>query len=176
MFVKIHWRSSLTGFTAPPSFVPQQPFQYPNIGGGAAGGPAPNIPPFSYNIPSQPQPSPHHSPDDNSNRGDLDQSSAPPPYFPPDVEKVDLSQETPPAPADCKAGGQLDLPDLPQVPSDTPLGGRTPQDGGEDDDIDFDDLTKRFEALKKKKWKLMNGLLWFLNLSIIRITTISYLS
>jgi len=135
------------GFAAPPSFVPQQAFQYPNIGG-AVGGPAPNIPPFSYNIPSQP----HHSPDDNSNRGDLDQSSAPPPYFPPDVAKEDLSQETPPVQGDGrKAGGQLDLPDLPQVPSDTPLGGRTPQDAGKDDDIDFDDLSKRFEALKKKK-------------------------
>ena len=83
-----------------------------------------------------------------------------------------MSQETPPPPApapasESKAGGQLDLPDLPPVPSDTPLGGNTPQvtfqnipcpniptlfqDAGDDDDIDFDDLTKRFEALKKKK-------------------------
>ena len=68
------------------------------------------------------------------------------------------------------AGGNLDLPDLPPVPCDTPLGGNTPQvdvllllsfypittsfmfqDAADDEDIDFDDLTKRFEALKKKK-------------------------
>merc|ERR1711902_58888 len=137
------------GFAAPPSFVsntaPQQPFQYPNIGGA---GPSPNIsapPPFSYNIPPS---DPQH-----------DNSSAPPPYFPPEVQKQDLSLETPVAPgpsdgAAAKAGGgagHLDLPELPPVPSDTPLGGNTPQDAGDDDDIDFDDLTKRFEALKKKK-------------------------
>ena len=39
-----------------------------------------------------------------------------------------------------------DIPSLPTVPSDSV---RT--DSGNTDDIDFDDLTKRFEALKKKK-------------------------
>merc|ERR1712115_488357 len=138
------------GFSAPPSFVPQQPFQYPNIGGA---GPSPNIStptPFNYNIPPI-VPHQSQSPDDNS--------SAPPPYFPPEVQKQDLSQETP-AVLDPRggadgvgggAGGNLDLPDLPPVPCDTPLGGNTPQDAADDEDIDFDDLTKRFEALKKKK-------------------------
>lgn len=36
-----------------------------------------------------------------------------------------------------------DLPELPSVPSDSPSAPK--------DDLDFDDLTKRFEALKKKK-------------------------
>ena len=55
-------------------------------------------------------------------------------------------------------GGNLELPDLPGVPSDSPAHGNTPdngkggENGGEDDEeIDFDDLTRRFEALKKKK-------------------------
>lgn len=39
-----------------------------------------------------------------------------------------------------------DLPELPTVPSDIPTS--SPRKG---DDIDFDDLTKRFEELKKKK-------------------------
>ena len=121
----INYYYSSSGFAAPPSFVsntaPQQPFQYPNIGGA---GPSPNIsapPPFSYNIPPS---DPQH-----------DNSSAPPPYFPPEVQKQDLSLENPVAPgpsdgAAAKAGGgagHLDLPELPPVPSDTPLGGNTPQ-------------------------------------------------
>jgi len=138
------------GFAAPPS----QPFQYPNIGAGVT--PTPNIvapPPFTYNIP--PQPSQQYSPDANivsnpMNNLDLDEKSGPPPYYPPD--KPPLTQDAPPAAPPMNASvtsSMLDLPDLPPVPSDTPLGGNTPQDN--DDDIDFDDLTKRFEALKKKK-------------------------
>ena len=51
--------------------------------------------------------------------------------------------------------GQLDLPELPAIPGDTPTHGNSPDgDDKKDDDEedpDFDDLTKRFEALKKKK-------------------------
>lgn len=39
------------------------------------------------------------------------------------------------------------LPDLPAVPS----GSELPQNTSENDDIDFDDLMKRFEDLKKRK-------------------------
>lgn len=137
------------GFAAPV----QPPFQYPQMGSGAMNTP----PPFSYNIPPQ-----QHSPDNNdtvkttlhSPDDSLDQSSAPPPYYPSD--KPPVTQSPPEAPASAPASGNnknnLDLPDLPPVPSDTPLGGNTPQDKhGDDEDIDFDDLTKRFEALKKKK-------------------------
>jgi len=147
------------GFTAPP-------MQYPaaTAVGGAMAYPAPaqpyqptpNIvapPPFSYNIPPQASGSPNENiSQENFNIPDDD--GAPPPYFPPDEKKVDLSQTTPPAtttPAPTNLPDMLDLPALPTVPLDTPLGGNTPQGGGDDDDIDFDDLTKRFEALKKKK-------------------------
>jgi len=139
------------GFAAPPGmagFAPQAPFQYPQVGGGAMAfppapdQPAPYPPAFQYNIPQQPP-----SPVDNKpplNTLD-DDGDAPPPYFPPDQHKD-------------KGSFSLELPDLPTVPGDTPLGstGNTPSGGGKadfdgDGDIDFDDLTKRFEALKKKK-------------------------
>ena len=95
---------------------------------------------------------------------DDEEGGGPPPYFPPDHLKQDGSQQQPPAPASAppssappaaSSPGFLDLPDLPAVPVDTPLGskGGSPDDN-KDDDIDFDDLTKRFEALKKKKWSL----------------------
>jgi vacuolar protein sorting-associated protein IST1 len=42
----------------------------------------------------------------------------------------------------------LDLPELPSVPSDS---FPPPNEAPGNDDIDFDDLTRRFEDLKKKK-------------------------
>lgn len=141
----------------PPSYTPSQPppFAYPAPGGAAAyppPGAAAYIPPanampyppdvalqgsFSYNIMPEKE-SPNENFDEKKiNLNDSDEG-APPPYSPP---------ENPQNPS----GGIpnfLDLPDLPTVPVDTPLGG-TPK--GDDEEIDFDDLTKRFEALKKKK-------------------------
>ena len=55
---------------------------------------------------------------------------------------------------------KLDLPDLPTVPSDTPPHDATPDQKNDenDEDLDFDDLTRRFEALKKKKWRIFKVL------------------
>jgi len=141
------------GYPPPPSYSPNQPFAYPAPGGAQAYPPPPGaaayMPPagampyppdlgsFNYNIMPD-----KNSPNDNNdekkiNLNDSDEG-APPPYSPP--EKSPLP-----------TGGVpdfLDLPDLPTVPGDTPVGG-TPK--GDDEEIDFDDLTKRFEALKKKK-------------------------
>jgi len=141
------------GFTAPMQYPapggatayppPAQPYQPgPYLTDGAP-------PPFSYNIPPQVAAG---SPDDNSmTKGGLNvlDDSAPPPYFPPDHPEQNTPTTSAPPPTTLP--DMLDLPSLPAVPIDTPLGGNTPQGGGEDDDIDFDDLTKRFEALKKKK-------------------------
>ena len=50
--------------------------------------------------------------------------------------------------------GGNSIPDLPDIPTgglsnNTSVGG---QSAGGGDDVDFDDLTRRFEELKKKKW------------------------
>lgn len=47
-------------------------------------------------------------------------------------------------------GANLNLPELPSVPSDVPTGSVSGSSVNFDD-IDFDDLTRRFEELKKKK-------------------------
>ena len=59
------------------------------------------------------------------------------------------------------AKNNLDIPELPEIPSGTPTHTANNFDDDDDEedkkgnndeeDIDFDDLTKRFEALKKKK-------------------------
>ena len=46
---------------------------------------------------------------------------------------------------------KLDFPELPGVPIDSPLKAGSPVDEKKEEDIDFDDLSRRFEALKKKK-------------------------
>jgi len=104
-------------------------------------------PPFQYNIPNvRPD-----SPNDNIESKDMlniSGDSGPPPYEPEDEVKKNLNVQAPPPPTNP---GFLDLPELPSVPVDTPVGGSTPASNDKDDEIDFDDLTKRFEALKKKK-------------------------
>ena len=48
--------------------------------------------------------------------------------------------------------GSGGVPELPEIPNDIPSREDTPPGGGGgEEDIDFDDLTARFEALKKKK-------------------------
>jgi len=162
------------GFSAPPSANygggAPAPFQYPPAApAGASAYPpappqdAPYPPPFQYHVPPQAPGSPNSNVERNTKLNMLDEEEeggGPPPYFPPDHLKQDGSQQQPPAPASAppssappaSSPGFLDLPDLPAVPVDTPLGskGASP-DENKDDDIDFDDLTKRFEALKKKK-------------------------
>ena len=73
---------------------------------------------------------------------------------PPPVQRHDSEEDNTRRPG---SGGGADFPELPGVPDDVPSG--APGQGsdefgkrGEDEEeIDFDDLTKRFEALKKKK-------------------------
>lgn len=81
------------------------------------------------------------------------------PQFPPDISSgagnLKSDDQPKPAPRSKFGDGSPDftLPDLPNIP-DLPSvpGGNTFADPNESkDDIDFDDLTKRFEDLKKKK-------------------------
>lgn len=92
---------------------------------------------FSYNIPL-----------DNANSNKHE--DLPPPYqsdFPPDLNKQ--SDEKPkPQPRSKMPMNNYQLPDLPAVPTENNDPSTNPP---ENDDIDFDDLMKRFEDLKKKK-------------------------
>lgn len=59
------------------------------------------------------------------------------------------NKDEPPKPAPrskINDGAYPDLPELPSVPGDNPA------PSNKNDDIDFDDLTRRFEELKKKKF------------------------
>lgn len=61
------------------------------------------------------------------------------------------SKMSPPSPPSASAPppANYDLPNLPNVPMDLPDVPNS--DGNNDEDIDFDDLSRRFEELKKKK-------------------------
>merc|ERR1711902_349492 len=95
----------------------------------------------------------------------------PPPYFPSDPSasapppnttsvsnNFQIEDPSKSVPSSSAGASNLDLPDLPTVPSDTPthsasgsINDDMKKKDDEDEDIDFDDLTRRFEALKKKK-------------------------
>lgn len=90
---------------------------------------------FSYNIPME-----------NSNENRPSNDDLPPPYaFPPDLNKQS-DQKPKPQPRSKMPMNDFNLPDLPAVPTEN-----DPPPGSTSDDIDFDDLTKRFEELKKRK-------------------------
>ncbi|XP_058799784.1 IST1 homolog [Phymastichus coffea] len=92
---------------------------------------------MSYNIPL------------NSVKLDDDQ---PPPYgsFPPDLNKQS-DQKPKPQPRSKMPMNDFNLPDLPTVPTDTDTPPSNNASGENGDDIDFDDLMKRFENLKKRQ-------------------------
>ncbi|XP_018330471.1 IST1 homolog [Agrilus planipennis] len=141
------------GMPQPPGFVgypqpPMAPFSYPPLmphdqKTASASAPPNNLPfgtPFSYNIPPGAE-----SKESNTTYND----DIPPSYsmVSPDDNIQSKQQEPKPAPRSKIPGNFSDLPELPSVPSDNSLDGA--KTGG--DDIDFDDLTRRFEELKKRK-------------------------
>ena len=90
----------------------------------------------------------------------------PPPYFPNDpsasappanpTDSSNVQNQNPNKSLPMPGASNLDLPELPTVPSDTPThssgtGSIDKKNLDDEEDIDFDDLTRRFEALKKKK-------------------------
>ncbi|XP_066587310.1 IST1 homolog [Prorops nasuta] len=93
---------------------------------------------FSYNIPLD---------NTSSNKPEED---LPPPYsssFPPDLNKQSDDQPKPQPRSKMPTQQDFQIPDLPAVPSESDL----PPNPAGVDDIDFDDLMKRFENLKKVK-------------------------
>lgn len=153
------------------------PFNYPTPGAAGAG---PFIPPYNYpQVPqpgaggAAPYPPPQTTPSGSTQMSEKDllsfeQDNGPPPaYFPPDLGGGGGASTQHTAAGRMQsvednnaAMNNLDIPELPEIPSDTPthaannLGDDDDEDdkkGNDDEEIDFDDLTKRFEALKKKK-------------------------
>jgi len=147
------------GFAYPPAAPVQNPpgYSYPPAPPAAA-----YIPPPA---PVNPGPPPPGSSASLSEKDFLRMNEeGPPPYFPNDpsasAPPANLSQNQNPnkgLPAPSSGGASnLDLPELPTVPSDTPTHSGSgsideKKNLDDDEDIDFDDLTRRFEALKKKK-------------------------
>ncbi|KAK3917182.1 IST1-like protein [Frankliniella fusca] len=150
------------GFVVPPPLPQQGPAADANAAPAGSSSDRSAVPfnvnpaSMSYNIPP--------GGDSSSNVNNM-QDSPPPSFhslFPPDVNRNKQSSDHPkPAPRsklspgdDVKAshssGMNFHLPDLPSVPSSSfppdEVDGRPGAD-----DIDFDDLTRRFEELKKKK-------------------------
>ncbi|XP_034656676.1 IST1 homolog isoform X2 [Drosophila subobscura] len=157
-----------------------KPFNYPPFGGGGGGGggaaacagPQPP-PPFAYNIPPNqpPQPTmPSMVPGKCAEEKDLNTNfinrqkpnNDPPPRYT-SINPVNLQNANKPKPqprSKLPPGGPtlpsappaLDLPSLPNVPLDLPDIPPGPADKKEDEDeIDFDELSRRFENLKKRK-------------------------
>ncbi|KAL3282603.1 hypothetical protein HHI36_005778 [Cryptolaemus montrouzieri] len=136
------------GYPQPPSIpdFPPVPFNYPDLKGSLEEQPTAPPPAFSYNIPPSEEnkefntdfmdslPSyknlyPGNSKgDDNSNNGNLSNNLENVNEPPKPLPRTKLDEEK-----------NFNLPELPSVPSDSKT-----------DDIDFEDLNKRFEALKKK--------------------------
>jgi len=137
---------------------------------------APNAPlgygvPFSYNIPpGNDSVGPGSDAAAKPLNTNLEDESPPPPYscFPPDLRDNNKQSDDKPKPSprsklspnsggpgqqSRRDDGFLDLPELPSVPTDSfPPPDEVLRPGNpENDEIDFDDLTRRFEDLKKKK-------------------------
>ncbi|XP_070071824.1 IST1 homolog isoform X4 [Drosophila takahashii] len=157
----------LPNMPEPPSV---KPFNYPHFGGGGGGGggdgapagayalphnqPMQPPPPFAYNIPpNQPAPPAVLPPkcaeekDLNTNfinreSNNTDDSGSP-------DENILLPPGNPTLPS---APPALDFPSLPNVPNDLPdIPGGGPAKKDDEEEIDFDDLSRRFENLKKRK-------------------------
>ncbi|XP_031344687.1 IST1 homolog isoform X1 [Photinus pyralis] len=140
-------------YPTPPS-LPAAPFNYPNLPpqdpspgfsvGGHPHDPKGGIPfgaPFSYNIPP--------APESKESNISYHQDDSLPTYSMATSQDYNFENTDHDAAKNLqpKISGDSfpNLPDLPSVPSDTP------QAPTHSSDIDFDDLTRRFEELKKKK-------------------------
>ncbi|XP_030572468.1 IST1 homolog isoform X3 [Drosophila novamexicana] len=140
------------------------------VGGGACAAPSPiqPPPPFAYNIPPNQPPASTSAQgkcaeekdlntnfinhETKTNNGESDGSGSP------DENILNANKPKPQPRSKLPPGGPeqpsapppMDLPSLPNVPNDLPdvPGG---DKRGDDDEIDFDELSRRFENLKKRK-------------------------
>ncbi|XP_031620955.1 IST1 homolog isoform X2 [Contarinia nasturtii] len=148
-------------FPQPPALpvLPQQTaFNYPTPGSSSTH----SAPPFNYNIPPYP-PLDQEKKDLNTQFLSGENSNFPPPYsVHPDDDVQNLnntpkpqprSKMSPPPPsASAPPSFNDDLSNLPNVPLDNlPDVPSSSEGNNNEDEIDFDDLSRRFEELKKKK-------------------------
>lgn len=157
------------GYPQPPMVPVQQPFAYPNLPSMQEQKAVdPSQPPFSYNTPTRDQnfPAsysydfpPGEKPVAPPSPGAFNYS--PPPKYDESMRSDSISSIG----ADDRPGNSKPVPpprtslspsdpvlNLPNVPSDSmPEPGDSPVNNSGTDNIDFDDLTKRFEELKKKR-------------------------
>ncbi|XP_052845526.1 IST1 homolog isoform X5 [Drosophila gunungcola] len=140
----------------PPS---TKPFNYPPFGGPGGGGggggacaapqPMQPPPPFAYNIPpNQPAPPavlpPKCAEEKDLNTNFINNANKPKPQ-----PRSKLPPGNPTLPS---APPALDFPSLPNVPNDLPdIPGAGAEKKDDEEEIDFDDLSRRFENLKKRK-------------------------
>ncbi|KAG7189069.1 hypothetical protein KM043_008650 [Ampulex compressa] len=137
------------GFPQPPLLPdPGSNVQSPEKGTGSSsiGFVSPPAMEKDHNAPFNPAAFAYNIPLDNSNTNKDD--DLPPPYvsFPPDLNKQS-DQRPKPQPRSKMPMNDFQLPDLPAVPTENDI----PPNTSENEDIDFDDLMKRFEDLKKRK-------------------------
>ena len=120
----------------------------------AAGSPYPPPGPASYTYPAYPPPDEKPGPPPNFN----DLYDNPKPAQPPPAGF--MNSPPPPGPPPKMDDAFPDLPTVPNnsLPDSRAVGGNSA--GGED--VDFDDLTRRFEALKKRKWHVFTSFLLLL--------------
>ncbi|KAM7358081.1 increased sodium tolerance 1-like protein isoform 2-T2 [Cochliomyia hominivorax] len=155
-----------------------KPFNYPPFGGGG-GAAAPPLPygggpggavPFNYNIPPTSPPTNNEHKDLNTqfineesaqdlqptttttdNNVNVDEASG----FDESILNANKPKPQPRSklpPAVQPSAPSMDIPQLPNVPMDLPdIPSDEVKPNNNDDDIDFDDLSKRFENLKKRK-------------------------
>ncbi|XP_043650962.1 IST1 homolog isoform X4 [Drosophila teissieri] len=148
---------ALPDMPVPPS---AKPFNYPPFGGGGGGGGAPAgayavphpvqpPPPFAYNIPpNQPAP-PAVLPAKCAEEKDLNTNFINNANKPKPQPRSKLPPGNPTLPS---APPALDFPSLPNVPNDLPdIPGAGAEKKDDEEEIDFDDLSRRFENLKKRK-------------------------
>nr|CAG4642041.1 EOG090X0DNH [Eurycercus lamellatus] len=163
------------GWVQPPGFAPGFPVGYPGYG------PMDNAmsppPPYGYPLPPNYQPQdtkpaapassapapeekkqqpsfniPPNNLNTNSNSSPSSNDTSPAGNKTLNTNNLQIDQQPKPSPRtklNNPAPSDFDLPDLPSVPDDNDMAG--PGGKPEEDDIDFDDLTRRFEELKKRK-------------------------
>uniref|UniRef100_A0AAG5DDK0 IST1 homolog n=1 Tax=Anopheles atroparvus TaxID=41427 RepID=A0AAG5DDK0_ANOAO len=155
---------SAVGFVAYPPPIPQLPvsppavpFQYPLSGPGGQNFGSSSAPAFNYNIPPNSSEK-EEIKDLNINSNFINEekgastSVGPPPSYASLSPDDNMQNSTKPKPQPrSKFSPELNFPPLPNVPQDLPEVPDDDERKSNNDEIDFDDLSRRFEELKRKK-------------------------